>query len=136
ADLKAYNNWVKDNDGTPDIGDLSADDPYFNANTHIQNVIELGTKIGDVNILSDTSNLGLDFANFGATESKTFAFSFDQDLLPDGNFLAHVGPECDNDVIAIEGEIAQVPEPSAVLALGAFSLLLGMTKMRRCQKRS
>lgn len=136
SDLNAYNSWISSHGGTPDIGDLSAYDPYFNPNHHIQNVIESGTKIGNVNILSDPSNLGLDFAHFGATGTQTLAISFDRDLLPDGNFLAHWGPECDNDVIAIAGELTPVPEPSTALALGAFSLLLGMTKIRRRQNRS
>ncbi|MGK7926216.1 MAG: XDD3 family exosortase-dependent surface protein [Spirulina sp.] len=131
SDLNAYNNWISSHGGTPDIGDLKANDPYFNPTHHIQNVIESGTKIGGVSLLSDLSYLGLDFGHFGATGTQTLAFSFDRNLLPDGNFIAHFGPECDNDVIAIATELTPIPEPSTALALGAFGLLFATQQMRR-----
>ncbi|NEO28023.1 MAG: PEP-CTERM sorting domain-containing protein, partial [Kamptonema sp. SIO4C4] len=130
-DLADYNNWIESHGGDPSIGDLSATDPYFNQNRHIQNVIASGTRIGDVNIVDDLSNLGLDFGQFGATGNHTFALSVDRELLPDGDFLAHLGPECDNDVIAIDGELEEVPEPTTALALGAVGLLVGASRKRR-----
>ncbi|MBP0018844.1 MAG: PEP-CTERM sorting domain-containing protein [Cyanobacteria bacterium SBLK] len=135
ASLRGYNNWVSSRGGHPQIGELSANDPYFSQDHHIQNVIASGNKIGDVNLLSDLSNLGLDFGHFGATGTQTIAFSFARDLLPDGSFIAHLAPECDNDVIAMRGLLETppepVPEPSAALALGAFGLLFSAKKMRR-----
>jgi hypothetical protein len=140
ASLRGYNNWVSSHGGSPGIGDLSSTDPYFSQDHHIQNVIASGNKIGDVNLLSDLSNLGLDFGNFGATGAQTIAFSIARDLLPDGSFLAHLGPECDNDVIAMQGLLEPipepVPEPSTALALGAFGFLFGAKKMRRRQNNS
>lgn len=133
ASLQGYNNYVSNNGGTPSIGDLPADDPYFNPDRHIQNVIASGTRVGDVNVLENIDNLGLNFAQFGATGNHTLAFTFDRSLLPDGDFIAHLAPECDNDVIAMIGNIEPqpAPEPSTVLPVVGLGLVLGASRLRR-----
>jgi len=131
--LQEYNNHVSEYGGPPSIGDLPADDPYFNPDRHIQNVIASGTRVGDVNGLENINNLGLNFAQFGATGNHTLAFSFDRSLLPDGDFIAHLAPECDNDVIAMIGNIEPqpAPEPSTVLPVVGLGLVLGASRLRR-----
>jgi hypothetical protein len=124
-------NWIRSKGGVPSMGDISPKDPYFNQNTLIQNVIASGTKIGDVELLSDVSNLGLNFSQFGAKGNYIHAFSVARNLLPNGAFVAHTTPECDNDVIAMVGVLQPVPEPPAILPLGALGVLLGTTKMKR-----
>ncbi|MEA5577088.1 PEP-CTERM sorting domain-containing protein [Anabaena sp. UHCC 0451] len=129
ASLRGYNNRVISKGGNPSHGDLGVNNNYFNENHHVQNVIATGTKIGAVNVLSDISNLGLDFAHFGATGTQTLAFSVERHLLPDGSFVAHLSPECDNDLIAMAGNLKpyyqppqSVPEPSTLLPLGVMAL--------------
>jgi len=131
--LQEYNNHVSEYGGPPSIGDLPADDPYFNPDRHIQNVIASGTRVGDVNVLENIDNLGLNFAQFGATGNHTLAFTFDRSLLPDGDFIAHLAPECDNDVIAMIGNIEPqpAPEPSTVLPVVGLGLVLGASRLRR-----
>lgn len=136
ASLRGYNNWVRSRGGNPTIGDLGAGDPYFNQNHHIQNVIASGTKIGDVNLISDIASLGLNFGQFGATGAHTIAFSVARSLLPNNIFTAHLAPECDNDVIALVSQLnivepEPVPEPGAAFPLVAVGLLLGASGLRR-----
>ncbi|TAF07695.1 MAG: PEP-CTERM sorting domain-containing protein [Nostocales cyanobacterium] len=130
ASLQGYNNRVISKGGNPYHGDLEANNTYFHENHHVQNVIAQGQKIGNVNLFNDTSNLGLNFAHFGATGTQTLAFSFARNLLPDGNFIAHLAPECDNDLIAMVGNLntnyqppQSVPEPSTLLPLGMMAVL-------------
>ncbi len=138
--LGEYNEWVKSNGKKPSIGDLGANDPYFNQATHVQNVIASGKKVGDINLLSagNLSSLGLDFGHFGANGSQTIGLSADRSLFPDGNFILHLAPDCDNDIIALKGKLdivppesATVPEPSAVLGLTAMGLLFGSSQLGR-----
>ncbi|HLO86884.1 MAG TPA: XDD3 family exosortase-dependent surface protein [Nostocaceae cyanobacterium] len=129
--MRAINRWVRSNKGTPAMGDISAEDPYFNQNHLIQNVIASGTKIGDVELLNDVSNLRLDFSQFGARGNYIHAFSFARNLLPNGAFVAHTTPECDNDVIAMAGVLQPVPEPSTILSLAGLGFLLVTAKIKR-----
>jgi hypothetical protein len=141
ASLRGSNNWIRNHGGNPTIGDLSAEDPYFNPDHHIQNVIASGTKIGDVNLMNDITNLGLNFGQFGATGTQTLAFSVARSLLPDGFFTAHLAPECDNDVIAMVNQLfvveppspnpSDIPEPTTALSVVAVGLLMGASKLRR-----
>lgn len=138
ASLRGYNNRVISKGGNPSHGDLGVINDYFHENHYVQNVIATGTKIGAVNVLSDLSNLGLDFAHFGATGSQTLAFSFSRSLLPDGNFIAHLSPECDNDLIAMVGKLKtneqppkSVPEPSTLLPLGMIAMLFAASRQQR-----
>lgn len=128
--LRGYNNYVINQGGNPNMGDLGPYDPYFNQNHHVQNVMASGNRIGDVNLISDFSGLGLDFGFIGATGSNIMGFSVARSLLPTGDFLAHLAMECDNDVIAMYGnleaipnEAESVPEPQTVTGLLVTGLL-------------
>lgn len=137
--LQEYNDWVRDHGSTPSIGDLAANDPYFNPNRHIQNVIAAGTRIGDVNVLGNMGNLGVNFGQFGATGTHTLGFSIARSLLPDGAFIAHLAPECDNDVTAMLAALyppapeppQDVPEPGMALSLLGLGGLVGAFRLRR-----
>ena len=136
--LRGYNNYIISKGGSPSMGDLGAYDPYFNQNHHVQNVIASGNRIGDVNIISDFSGLGLDFGFIGATGNNIMGFSVARSLLPTGDFLAHLAMECDNDVIAMVGNLetmvtesekpADVPEPQTVTGLLVTGLLSMFSK--------
>ncbi|MBD2001635.1 MULTISPECIES: XDD3 family exosortase-dependent surface protein [Cyanophyceae] len=131
--LSNHNQVVQQHGGTPSIGDLAANDLYFEQNQQIQNIIASGTKIGELNLLEGEffGKLGLDFGHFGANSSYTIGFSFDRSLLPTGSFIAHLAPECDNDIVAIKGETISVPEPSGVLSLAAVGLILSSNQIRQ-----
>lgn len=133
ASLSGYINWITQHGGNPQAGDLSITDPYFNLNRHVPNSMVSGTKIGDIQFLSDINSLGLDFGHFGAIGTHTFAFQFDRTLLPDGDYVYTLAPECDNDIIAGTGtlEPRPVPEPSSALAVGLVTLAAGALKSRR-----
>lgn len=131
--LGGYNRYVASKGGNPQIGDLGATHPYFNLNHHVPNLIASGTKIGDLEFISDFSDLGLDFGHFGATGTYTFGFQFDRTLLPNGDYIYTLAPECDNDVIAgigsLEPEPKQpVPDSSSVVALGFVCLTVAGLK--------
>lgn len=121
--LGQYNQYILGKGVKPTIGDLVYDDTYFDQNKEVLNVIESGTKVGNINFISDLSTIGLDFAHFnsGKTGSKTFAFSFDAAFLPtDSTGIYHFGFECNNDLVA--GSYfsptvppTDVPTPAAVL---------------------
>ncbi|NES67949.1 MAG: PEP-CTERM sorting domain-containing protein [Okeania sp. SIO2D1] len=137
--LQGYNNYVISKGGNPNMGDLGANDPYFNQNYHVQNVIASGNKIGDINLINDFSGLGLDFGFIGATGTNIIGFSVARSLLPTGDFLAHLAMECDNDVIAMYGNLETIvtepvepestPEPQTVTGL-LVTGLLGMLSKR------
>ncbi|MCU0543309.1 MAG: PEP-CTERM sorting domain-containing protein [Oscillatoriaceae cyanobacterium Prado104] len=141
--LNLYNSTVVFGGGTPSMGDLAADDPYFQQTgiDTVLNSIAVGTKVGEINFLTPEtlSVLGLDFAQFNATGSQTIGFSFDKSAMPSGAFIANFFAECANDGIAIKGsfqpgvdpDVEAVPEPSTVLGtLLAFGVL-GIGKAKR-----
>jgi hypothetical protein len=113
----AYNSAVQSVGGTPTMADLSATDPYLTPAGPILNSIGSGTKVGDITALSaaDLVGLGLNFAAFNAVGSQTIGFSFDQSLLPTGDFIATLFAECGNDGVALQA--AAVPEPTTVAGL-------------------
>lgn len=125
--LSAHSANVQGKGGTPSMADLSESDPYFDNKT--LNIIESGTKIGDINLLNqgELSNLGLDFGHFDATGDYTFGFSFDKSLLPEGNYIAHLFAECANDGMAIES----VPEPSSMTGLAMLGATLVGSQLRK-----
>jgi len=104
--LGAYSAFVSSNGGTPSNGDLGSNDPYFNANEPIRNVIQSGTRLGDVTLLSATE---LGDLSFGTPGSYTIGFAVDRALLPAGEFTMHLAPECGNDVIALRGSLFEAP---------------------------
>ncbi|MCP2728162.1 XDD3 family exosortase-dependent surface protein [Limnofasciculus baicalensis] len=131
------------------MGDLAWNDPYYNPyttigawsqpETLIPNVIQSGTKIGDISLLnnSDLTAAGLDLGVLPATGSQTFGFKFDKSLLPVGNFIASLILECNNDATALVGEtktVKPVPEPSATIGLAAFGLIFGANQLRKRNK--
>jgi hypothetical protein len=82
-------------------------------------------------MLSDTSDMGLDFQHFGATGDHTFAFSIDRSMLPNSSFIANLFAECGNDGVALNGEVKDVPEPSALGGLTFLGLVVGANRLRR-----
>jgi hypothetical protein len=118
--------------GTSTLADLAQTDPYFTQTGQwtVLNSMNSGTKIGDVNLIEDVSGLGLDFGNFGATGNQTFAISVDKSLLPEGNFIASIFAECANDGMALVGNVASVPEPTATIGLAVFGMTFFASKRR------
>lgn len=140
SNLNDFNSYVRSAGGTPSLGDLAADDSYFEQGGFgtVLNVIASGTKVGDINLLdvATLGNHGLDFTYLGAGGSQTIGFSFDRSLLPSGSYLAHLFAECANDGIVLSGEleVEAVPEPSSILGtLTAFGILSTGIKRKRQQ---
>lgn len=104
--LGGYNQLVRERGGIPSNGDLVADDPYFDLNEQIRNVIQSGNRLGDITQLSTAEMADL---NFGTPGSQTFGFAVDRSLLPEGEFTMHLAPECGNDVVALKGKLFGPP---------------------------
>ncbi|MCC3414301.1 MAG: PEP-CTERM sorting domain-containing protein [Microcoleus sp. PH2017_29_MFU_D_A] len=116
------------------MGDLAWNDsyysPYFTQGSHSQpetlipNIIESGTKVGDITMVGDAELAAAGFALgvFPARGSQTIGFKFDKSLLPVDDYVATLILECNNDAIALEGKTEPlppqeaVPEPSTLLA--------------------
>lgn len=131
--------------GNAELGDLEADTSYFNhdngatmnSSAYGYTNIESGTRLGGVEMVSDLSRLGLDFDNFGASGTETFAFSVDSDLLDTGDFIAHLFAECDNDGLALAGTLVDVPEPSTMISLALVGLAgAGCRRLKKKQAAS
>ncbi|OKH13816.1 PTPA-CTERM sorting domain-containing protein [[Limnothrix rosea] IAM M-220] len=125
--LQEYNNYVSGKGAMPTMGDLVNDGSYFDLETSPVNSIASGTRVGDIEFLSDLSGLGLDFNFFGNVGSELIAFSFDKGLLPAGKALYHLAIECNNDIVgghydASTGDTTEVPTPAAIVPaiLGMF----------------
>lgn len=125
--LAEHNQWVINKGGSPQTGSLPSS--YFDETTHVPTLIRSGTRIGDVEIISDTSSLDLDgFEGLGGT---TVAFAWDSNLIPaepGQEFCYSIGPECNNDIQG-GSYIAEVPTPAAVLPV--LSGLLAAAKRKR-----
>ncbi|MGD1939642.1 MAG: PEP-CTERM sorting domain-containing protein [Cyanophyceae cyanobacterium] len=149
--------YVDNNGGNSSVGDLASNDSYFDAS---YNVIQSGTKVGDISLLDSTALAGYGFnlndvpGTAGQTESDTFAgrtsdngvsyfgerqsYGFKFELPPGmvGEFVAHLAQECFNDSVAIAGTFAEitdstdVPEPSLLLGLAGVAGL-GLVRRRR-----
>ena len=126
--LKKYNNKILGKNVTPTHGDLAYDDSYFDVDKRTLNVIDTGTKIGDIEYINDLAGLGLDFEHFGDVGSETMAFSFDLGLFSseDVEAMFHFAMECNNDMVAgtmnFTPGAAEVPTPAVILPaiLGMF----------------
>ena len=122
-------------------GDAVANNPRGN-NTKIKNVIESGTRLGDVDLvdLAGLTAEGLDFTAVagGMFDTHTFGFRFDRALLGDvsGDFITHLFLECANDGIALTGELKTTPEPSALLGFASVGLALAGAGLKRRKQRS
>lgn len=114
------------------IATRAAANSYYGATNSIQNVINSGNKVGDVNLLSaqNLSALGLSFGGAAASDN-TFGFSFDRGALPGGSFLANLFLECGNDAIAFSGSSAAVPEPTTMAGAALGIAAIGRLKRAR-----
>ena len=114
-------------------GSAAANNPTH-TNTKFDNVIDEGTKIGEIDML-DLSGLqaqGLDFglADGGMFGEHTFGFKFSREILPDGDYLAHLFLECGNDGVALAGELDSEPVPEPTSWIGAIAVGLTMAGSR------
>jgi len=122
----------------PVVGDLAWNNPYLAvpSSSLVPNVINTGIKIGDITMLNsfELASSGYVGGAFGFTDSQTFGFKFNRDLLPNGSFIASLFLECLNDSIASVGykspatvpinNPVPVPVPAflpGVVIAGAFS---------------
>ncbi|WP_413161702.1 PEP-CTERM sorting domain-containing protein [Capilliphycus salinus ALCB114379] len=113
-------------------------------NYSIQNVIASGNLLGGITMLSNDELAGLDFGTSNSSVyslAHTFGFSFDRNLLPDGEALISLLAECVNDgmVMAMNFEPNQttpesVPEPATVTSLALVGLALAGSKFKRQNK--
>ena len=154
--VAAHNDYVNGNGGSASNGDRASNDSYFDAS---YNVIQSGTKVGDIALLDEAALTGYGFnlndvpGTAGNPESDTFAgrpnssngvsyfserqsYGFKFELPPGmvGEFVAHLAQECFNDTVAITGEFiaesTDVPEPSLLLGLAGIAGL-GLVRRRR-----
>jgi hypothetical protein len=131
------------------MGDLAWNDayysPYLTEGSHsrpetlIPNIIESGTKVGDITMLGDPELAAAGFALdvFPTRGSQTIGFKFDKSLLPVDSYVATLILECNNDAIALKGETQPllpppeaIPEPSFI-----FGTLLGFGAIAARRKR-
>lgn len=115
SSMSSHRDWAN-KAGTASMGDLSHDDEYFQQGSRaVSNSIESGDYLGGISLLDDVqlANAGLNFGavNSGVAGHHTFGFSFDRNLLPDGDFIAHVFAECINDGLAMMGNLPTIPVP-------------------------
>jgi hypothetical protein len=147
--LMSYRTSVVAAGGTPSLGALPIDTNYFDQSGEVLNVIKTGTRIADVDLLTDEQLSRLAPGN----GRYTYGVSVDRSILPTGDFIASLFAECANDSIALiatnapsepvdervdDGtgtvgeDIAEIPEPSAVLSM----LLVGGLIARRARQRT
>ncbi|MEO1620528.1 MAG: PEP-CTERM sorting domain-containing protein [Cyanobacteria bacterium J06632_3] len=142
-DVRVNSNYGRSENAMGDLEDTSGDvyEYLFGDRTEseadqigLQNVIDEGTRVGDVEIVEAgaLAALGLDFGHLEASGPETFGFRFDKNLLPDAAFIASVFLECANDGVAIHGEKRQVPEPTSAFGLVLVGgMLVGSRRLRR-----
>ena len=124
-----------------DLTDKEAVYEYYSgdandSNVATKNVIASGEYLGIIEMLTkeQAADEGLDFDHFDATGDEQITFRLDRGLLPTASFLASVLLECANDGIALHGETADVPEPSALGGLVLLGMVAGGRRLR--QRRS
>ena len=107
-------------------------------NTKLVNVIDEGSWLGGIDLLGidDLKGEGLNFglADGGMFGTQTFGFKFSRDLLPSGEYLAHLFLECGNDSIALAGELdeaQETPEPTSWLGAIAVGLTMAGSRLRK-----
>jgi hypothetical protein len=117
------------------IATRAAANSYYGATNSIQNVIDSGNKVGNVNLLSaqNLSAMGLSFGG-GAANDNIFGFSFDRGALPGGSFMANLFLECGNDAIAFSGSSEAVPEPTTMAGAALGVAAIGGLKRARRRK--
>ncbi|MFB2833187.1 XDD3 family exosortase-dependent surface protein [Floridanema evergladense] len=116
-----------------DLSTAQAAYNYFGQTTPILNVISSGTKVGDITMLtaSQLTAAGLNFGHFSAAGTQMIGFQFNRSLLASGSYLANVFVECGNDGVALAGNLAQVPEPSAIVGLTLVGLSAAGSMLRK-----
>ncbi|MEM6503435.1 MAG: XDD3 family exosortase-dependent surface protein [Cyanobacteria bacterium P01_C01_bin.89] len=107
------------------------------------NVLQSGTKVGDIAMLTSENLLNFDAAFGGAeTGAETFGFSFEMTEEMSGEFIAKLWLECINDGLGMDGFItqmvvedpvvpAEVPEPTGMLGLLGATVFGGSQLRRR-----
>ncbi|NES96212.1 MAG: PEP-CTERM sorting domain-containing protein [Desertifilum sp. SIO1I2] len=128
------------------MGDLAWNDPYYapyttpglysQPHTLVPNVIATGNRIGDITLVNSTelAAAGFDLGYLPATGSETFGFWFEKSLLPAGNFYSTLFLECNNDAIALVGDLVaskETPEPSTLVGFGVLAGLTWTTRKKR-----
>ena len=110
------------------FGDTVADNPTTSNTGSILNVINSGTKVADITLLTrrELNTAGLKFANFGAAGSKTIGFKFDRTAAFGSDYIANLFLECANDGVALE----DVPEPFGIVSFAVVGLM-GSALLRR-----
>ncbi|WP_008315429.1 XDD3 family exosortase-dependent surface protein [Leptolyngbya sp. PCC 6406] len=143
--LNHHQNAVIKAGGSANMADLGQTDAYFgdgvNKKHTLVNSIASGDFLGGINLLDAAALSTLNFGSFGAVGTHTFGFSFDRNLLPDGDFIAHILAECINDGMAFVGKLPprveipedpeSVPEPASALGLLALGGLAIATRRQR-----
>ena len=134
--LNTHTNKVARYGGQASYGDMDANTSYFNNRQGAYTTIASGDYVGGISdIITDFSNLGLDFGHFGASGTHTFGFGVDKSLLPSDSFIASFFAECGNDGIVLEGELKDVPESSTLIGLAVFGAIASSVQLRRRQGR-
>ncbi|MDP5018823.1 MAG: PEP-CTERM sorting domain-containing protein, partial [Dolichospermum sp.] len=146
--LKQYYNYGYDRTDTQGT-DFSTQQSVYNyyqpsavannpttSNTPILNAINSGTKVGNISMLSalNLSAAGLDFGYFNALGTQTIGFSFDKNLIANGNYIANIFLDCGNDAVALKGNVKSTPEPTTTAGLFVVGLVFGMTQIRKSRK--
>lgn len=110
---------------------------YYGGAGSIKNVINSGSKVSDVSLLSaqNLSAMGLSFGG-GAANDNIFGFSFDRGALPGGSFMANVFLECGNDAMAFSGSSAAAPEPTTMAGAALGIAAIGGLKRARRRKQA
>ncbi|MEL6259878.1 MAG: XDD3 family exosortase-dependent surface protein [Cyanobacteria bacterium J06626_6] len=100
--------------------------PGKSGETTINNVIDNGTRLGDIQLLSEQEAIaaGVDFSMVESPGDVMITFQFDRDLLPAGPYVSNLFVECANDGVALIGNLPpERPNPSGVGGGGAAAIL-------------
>ncbi|NJK34676.1 MAG: hypothetical protein HC919_06810 [Oscillatoriales cyanobacterium SM2_2_1] len=116
------------------MGDLAWNDSYFgNRTRQVGNVIDQGSKVGGVTLLSETELQTLGFGTspaFGTIGTSIFGFKFERPQGFEGDFLATLLFECINDGITLKGSARAVPVPGLMAGM-AVAGAYGMWRQKR-----
>lgn len=119
--------------GNFSIGNLDIDQ-HFDASKHVETLIASGTRLGDLEILSQAEIDAFGFDELQALPGQTIAFAFDSEPLRGLSCIYYVTPECNNDLAGGEMSVP-VPEPTAVLGLLASTGLAFFGVVKRDRKK-
>ncbi|MEO0537875.1 MAG: PEP-CTERM sorting domain-containing protein [Cyanobacteria bacterium P01_A01_bin.123] len=135
SSLKMYHDygWGKTNTMGTDYATKQAAFDEFGETSPVLNVIDSGTYEGGLTYLSESEMAaeGLDFDHFNTDGSETLAFSFSRAFVPTGEYVANIFIECANDGVALDGDLQDVPEPSALGGVLLLGMVAGGRRLRR-----